>query len=283
MSQDFSFSNDPIPSVLRFEVELALTQPGSGGLPVYFHLDHPGTPGDWQLQIGSTDLLLTNRYATSTSHGSMAASAPIGSTSPFRNYRLEIDTATDLATLQVDGVPVLTLQGSTSPGFPRFSQFVQGSVTGASVVVRRMEHNFGGEQMTICPSDSPTSTASVGMYFVGSADLTAGGATFAAVGLPALSTAIPLVSARPTAPVSIGPMQGFCLGRPFFRYLPAGQVPAADASGQLTFTIDPGAVPTIVGPRALRSGDSLYVQMWYRDPAMPLVTGLGNALRIQFR
>ncbi len=279
-----------LPPAVFFEVELAIPQ-ASAGLPAtVLELWRYGLPGRWELYVGADSLTSVHRYALPISQGASQETAVIGSTAINRTYRIEIDTTTHVTTVSVDGMPVITHVGVGAAFTQNTSVASVGDGSGngtATIVVQRMEHNLGLDALQYCGGTTSGSGNAPTTFFTGSAVLADASASFTALNLPAFARALPLVSFR-AAPMlasasSHSQLQGLCLGRPFSRYLPNGQVPTADAAGRLDFSVDPSQIPSPGGVVSLQPGDSLHVQLWFREAGGAAATGFSAAHWIQFR
>lgn len=276
IEQQFLFTTLSAPSVLVAEVELALPAVTAGIAPARLRVTAPMARGFWTLRIGADEIQLEHRYSTSTSQGAVGTESVIGSTAGQRTYRLEVETTTAVGTVFVDGAPALVLQGSATA-----QQGVNKSVTlgesssqgGARMIVRRIEHNLGGDLQVVCTgSDAVLGT----FFFEGSTVVADDAATFAGFGFAPSAMVVPLVSTSAAPPVPSGRLEGLCIGRPFRRYLPGGSPLIADAAGLLRLNIDLSA---FAGPVA--AGDARFVQFWVREPAG--ASGFVDGRRLAFR
>lgn len=139
--------------------------------------------------------------------------------------------------------------------------------------------------LPFCDPGAVNSTGLPGLLAAeGSAVVTDDDLTAHAAQLPPGGFAILLVSdrrggaARPGPLGSPGSSLGLCVGAPFAAFHQTAGT--ADGAGQISFPIDPGAIPTWQGPVSAMAGETWLFQTAYRDAGAILFS---NGLSITFQ
>jgi hypothetical protein len=113
---------------------------------------------------------------------------------------------------------------------------------------------------TYCGPSVPNSTSSSAeMHLSGNNVIHRGILILRATGLPAFTFGIFLVSQSRAFATGIPGSQGnLCLGGGIGRFVGPGQLPQADALGEISLVVDQGALPSPQGAFAPAHGQSLY-------------------------
>lgn len=128
-------------------------------------------------------------------------------------------------------------------------------------------------------SSNPNSTGATAMLVgSGSATLAADSLTLNVANLPVSQVGYFLLSDAQGNVPGFGGSQGvLCLGAPILRF--ATDILKADASGQVSFAVDFGALP---GGTVFQAGETWNFQLWYRDVNPTSTSNTSNGLAVTF-
>lgn len=145
----------------------------------------------------------------------------------------------------------------------------------------------GAELEFLCDPAVPNSTGlPAALTLSGSAVVGENTLTLLASQVPPGQFTMFVNSATSTPPVMLPTSMGqICLGIPIARHNQPGLVVPADASGEVSQTLDLTAVPSVVGVSPVLAGESRTFQLWFRDVGVggAATSNFSNAVTIEFR
>ena len=221
----------------------------------------------------------------------IAGRVSLDTTSQFRTYRLEVDDATGLVRVLVDGqlmlspmTPLGTCISATGESAQIFGNM--SDAEGGVVEWRRASSNLVPNVQHQCFfSAQPNSTGtSARLGYSGSLDAAVNDFTLSAHRLPPGSFGFFLCSRQFASPMQLAMSQGeLCLGGPVGRLIAPGQVVTVPAPGFLQLDIDLSALPQPTGSVAVMPGDWWCFQFWYRDNNPNPTSNVSSAIGVRFR
>ena len=216
----------------------------------------------------------------------------IDTSSGMRTYRLEVDPATYLARVYVDGALVLSAPAPSQPLLcfnPSFTQLtaVFGNVfpmEGGVSEWESVQHNLGNGVTTFCAPAQPNSAGlSARLQHTGGLDLATNDTVLHASGVPNAAFGYFVCSRVHQAPAGLPGSQGhLCLGPPIGRFNRPGEILSSGPSGAMQLTLDLTNLPQPSGSSAATTGESWHFQLWYRDANPQVTSNLSEAIRLTF-
>lgn len=216
----------------------------------------------------------------------------IDTSSVMRTYRLEVDPATYLARVYVDGALVLSAPAPSQPSLCFNAGFTQLSALFGNVFPMEggvsewesVRHNLGNGASTFCAPAQPNSAGALTrLQHTGGLELATNDTGLHASGVPSASFGYFLCSRAHQAAAGLPGSQGqLCLGAPIGRFNRPGEVVSGLPGGTVQLTLDLTDLPQPSGSVAVTAGESWHFQLWYRDANPQVTSNLSEAIRLTF-
>lgn len=280
----------PLPAELWIEgrcrvVQSSDARPDEGAC--ILHVSRPNICG-WVLHIDDGEIFLTWDAVR-------VASLPLNTTSAMVDYLLVTDTATNEASVHVNGQPVMV---DVPPGpmcitpgvYSQKAMF--GQVFGAEPAITEWEtvsHNANSVEGEICDwNRSPNSSGALARIATAtppySNSISANDVTLTVDGLPVHSFGIFLTSRTGLEQPFPGPPGlPLCLNGPVGRFTAPGQIRQASAAGRVELQIDLHQLPLSNSFVPAMAGDVWAFQYWFRNVTPPpLFSDFSTAMYLHF-